>query len=262
MHMMTISSEIEAHLPFLRRYARAMTGSRTQGDRLAEAVLVSVLSDLDAVREADTKIVIFQRLQDMRGPYPAILDDLTELEARAQMHLARLTPGSRDALLLSALERFSETEISQIMRTPVSEVCELLRVARSDISKSIAGRVLVIEDELAIAEEIQTIVGDMGHSVIGSAPTKRDALRIVEQDEPDLILSDIQLADDTSGLDAVAEILSSFPKKPVIYITGFPEKLLTGIGQEPAFLITKPYSVDQVRSAVSQAMFFSPRVLS
>jgi hypothetical protein len=43
----------------------------------------------------------------------------------------------------------------------------------------------------------------------------------------------------------------------VIFVTAFPERLLTGKRPEPAFLITKPYVEDQVRSAVSQAMFFA-----
>ena len=44
---------------------------------------------------------------------------------------------------------------------------------------------------------------------------------------------------------------------PVIFITAFPERLLTGNKPEPAFLIAKPYTEEQVRSAVAQAMFFS-----
>ncbi len=235
-----------------------------RGDQLAEAVLMSVLTnDGNLDIKLDPKIAIFRLLQDLWGQnHATFIDDLSDLEARAQMHLAKLAPGSRDALLLQAFEQFSDTEISTIMRTPLEEVSELLRVARLDIAKSIVGRVLIIEDEAAIAAEIETIVTSMGHSLIGSAPTKKDAIRIASQDEPDLILSDIQLADKTSGVDAVTEILRDYPKKPVVYITGFPEKLLTGIAQEPAFLITKPYSVEQVRSAVSQAMFFSPRIVS
>ena len=53
------------------------------------------------------------------------------------------------------------------------------------------------------------------------------------------------------------DILKQFDDIPVIFITAFPERLLTGDKPEPAFLITKPFSEEQVRSAVSQAMFFS-----
>lgn len=255
-----LSNEIEACIPYLRRYARAMTGSRKRGDRLAEAALVSVFSSLhDWDSTLAPKVAIFQKLQDIWDhDRPLAFDDLSDVEATAQMHLEKLKPGSREALLLRAFEHFSDLEIGEIMRMPADYAADLVQVARQDLAKSITGRVLVIEDEAAIATEIEGIVTDMGHSVIGAARTHRDAVRLAQFDEPDLILSDIQLAEDTSGLDAVSEILVDYPKKPVVYVTAFPEKLLTGVEKEPAFLVTKPYSVDQVRSAVSQAMFFAP----
>ncbi len=262
--MTNLSNEIETHLPHLRRYARAMTGSQYRGDQLAEATLVSLLANVEQMgTRLKPKIALFRLMQDLRQRDRFVFaDDLTEHETIAQIHLAKLKPGSREALLLRALEQFSDHDIAEIMRLPAGQVADLVSTARLDIAKSITGRVLVIEDELAIAAEIESIVTDMGHAVIGNAPSKREAIRMAETDEPDLILSDIHLANNTTGIETVSEILGSYPRKPVIYITGFPEKLLTGIDQEPAFLITKPYSADQVRSAVSQAMFFAPRSLS
>lgn len=259
--MENLSKEIERYLPYLRRYARAMTGSRRRGDDLAERTLMSLVAETALLgSQLEPRVAMFRLLQDLwQADASTFADDLTSLEASAQLHLSKLTPGSRDALLLKAFERFTDEEIAAIMRTPSAHVAELIRVAREDIAKSVTGQVLVIEDELAIATEIEQIVTQMGHDVIGNAPSKQEALRIAETNEPDLILSDINLADKSSGIDTVAEILGTYPKKPVIYITGYPEQLLTGIAQEPAFLITKPYSVEQVRSAVSQAMFFSPK---
>ena len=68
---------------------------------------------------------------------------------------------------------------------------------------------------------------------------------------------DVILRDNSSGIDAVNDILGELGDRPVIFITAFPERLLTGERPEPAFLISKPYSEEQVSSAVSQAMFFS-----
>lgn len=256
----TLSSEIEACIPYLRRYARAMTGSRSRGDTLAEATLVSVLTTPEDLNTTSPRVALFRTLQDMWDQDRVThASDLSETEAMAQAHLSKLTPGSREALLLRAFEEFSDLEIGEIMRTPAGRAAELVRIARMDLAKAIAGRVLVIEDEPAIADEIESIVTSMGHSVIGAAATHRDAVRMAERDEPDLILSDIQLADNTSGLEAVTEILQGCPSKPVVYVTGYPEEFLKGADSEPAFLVTKPYSVEQVRSAVSQAMFFSPR---
>lgn len=238
-----------------------MTGSRRRGDSLAEATLVSILGNATALdTDLPPKIAMFRLLQDLWGKGDAVFaDDLSETEAMAQMHLAKLTPGSREALLLRAFEEFSDYEIGEIMRKPPEQAAELVRIARLDLAKAMTGRVLVIEDEPAVAAEIEEIVTEMGHAVIGTAQTHQEAIRLASFDEPDLILSDIQLADQTSGLDAVTDILVDYPNKPVIYVTGFPEMLLTGVEQEPAFLVTKPYSVDEVRSAVSQAMFFSPK---
>jgi len=77
-----------------------------------------------------------------------------------------------------------------------------------------------------------------------------------KQHKPDLILADIQLADNSSGIDAVNDLMGVMDV-PVVFITAFPERLLTGEKHEPAFLISKPFKVEQVRSAVSQALFFS-----
>lgn len=255
-----LPNEIAAHIPYLRRYARAMTGSREKGDELAEAALLTLLDDESAFHDGlDPKIVLFRGLQDRYGGAASMLSqDLSEAETQAQAHLSRLTPGSRDALLLKAVELFDEDEIAKIMRTRPEDVSRLVQVARLDIARAIAGRLLVIEDETAIAADITHIVTGMGHSVIGSAPNADEAVEIARSEEPDLILSDIRLSGGSSGIDAVTRIQGDYPGKPVIFITGFPEELLTGKGPEPAFLITKPYSVELVRSAVSQAMFFAP----
>lgn len=237
-----------------------MSGSRDLGDKIAEKALIRFLNDKNALSaDADLRVVLFRALQDARGDLKFELEDMVSDAAivHANRHLARLTPGSRDAFLLSAFEQFSIEEIAAIMRCAPDEVDGLIAIAREDLSNMMTGRILVIEDELAIANELSEIVMEMGHSVIGNAPTEEDALEIVEQVEPDLIVSDIQLANGGSGIAAVSEILRTYPMTPVIYVTGFPERLLTGRGPEPAFLVTKPYSPEQVRSAVSQAMFFS-----
>jgi DNA-binding LytR/AlgR family response regulator len=70
-----------------------------------------------------------------------------------------------------------------------------------------------------------------------------------------MILADIQLADGSSGIDAVNEILGVLDV-PVVFITAYPERLLTGERPEPAFLITKPFKPEMVKAVISQALFF------
>ena len=125
------------------------------------------------------------------------------------------------------------------------------------MTDAVQGRIMVIEDEAIIAMDISSIVESMGHEVTGVARTRDQAVKLAKQTPPDMILADIQLADKSSGIDAVNDILGQMDEVPVVFITAFPERLLTGERPEPAFLITKPYTEDQVQSAVSQAMFFS-----
>jgi CheY-like chemotaxis protein len=103
--------------------------------------------------------------------------------------------------------------------------------------------------------DLSDLVTAAGHDVCGVATTASEAVAAAERERPDLVLADIQLADGSSGIDAVRQILSSF-QVPVIFVTAFPDRLLTGERPEPTFLITKPYSPDMVRAAVSQALFF------
>ncbi|NIY99954.1 response regulator, partial [Salipiger sp. HF18] len=184
-------------------------------------------------------------------------DETSGALAKAQDRLAKLTANSREALLLHTIEEFSLDEVAEIMQIDRSEAQQLVTLARQEMADAVSGRVLIIEDEAIIAMDLESIVADLGHRVTGVARTRSAAVDLAGKETPDLVLADIQLADNSSGIDAVNDILKSLGNRPVIFITAFPERLLTGERPEPAFLISKPYSEDQVRSAVSQAMFFS-----
>jgi DNA-directed RNA polymerase specialized sigma24 family protein len=256
---MDIASQIGSHLPFLRRYARALTGSQPSGDNYAAATLEAILNDSSAFDGRITpKAALFKTFHTIwhsTGAPDAEAE--TGLRAKAQKHLSRLTANSREALLLHTVEEFDYPDLAEIMDMPKDEVEDLVRIARQEMEDSIAGSVLIIEDEAIIAMDLETLVADMGHRVTGIARTRDGANKLGRTDPPDLILADIQLADNSSGIDAVKDLLGDMGDRPVIFITAYPERLLTGEGPEPAFLISKPYTEEQVRSAVSQAMFFS-----
>lgn len=252
-------SSIAGNLPYLRRYARALTGSQSAGDSFAAATLESILHDASVLNSGGSpKIGLFHvfHLVWVSAGAPVGEPD-TRFSAIAQRHMEGLTPNSREALLLAAIEGFSLSEVAQVMGTDIAEVEMLMDAALREMGESISGRVMIIEDEAIIAMDIAAIVTEMGHHVTGTAATRTSAVALASREKPDLILADIQLADRSSGIDAVNDILAQFDDIPVIFITAFPEKLLTGKRPEPAFLIAKPFSQEQVRSAVSQAMFFS-----
>ncbi len=258
-----ISGVIASDLPYLRRYARALTGSQSSGDSYAAATLEAVLQDRSVFDEdLAPRVALFKAFHVIwaSAGQPTENDedgDVSRLEAAAQDHMARLTPNAREALLLATIEGFSNTDVGAIMQIEPSEAEELVEIAAREMEESVRGKVMIIEDEAIIAMDIHSIVADMGHNVAGIARTRDAAVEMGLKHKPDLILADIQLADKSSGIDAVNDLLAQFGDFPVIFITAFPERLLTGERPEPAFLISKPYTEEEVRTAVGQAMFFS-----
>lgn len=255
-----LAQSIGRELPFLRRYARALTGSQSAGDNYAAATLEAILSDRSILEGvSDTRLGLFRAFHVIwqSSGQPVEEADLNDRERRAQDHLRRLTPNSREALLLRTIEELRHDQIAEVMQIDQPEAEELVQIAVTEMSGTMRGKVMIIEDETIIAMDLKGIVQAMGHTVTGIARTHSAAIELAGKARPDLILADIQLADGSSGIDAVQELLGDLGDIPVIFVTAFPERLLTGDRPEPAFLISKPYSEEQVRSAVSQAMFFA-----
>lgn len=254
----TFSELLTAQMPYLRRYARALTGSQGRGDKYTVATLQVILKDRSEFENDDSVKVnlfkVFHAIWSSSGQMFVDPDDA--LRARTHGLLSKLTANSREALLLRTIEEFSVDHVAKIMRVEADEVRRLIATANAELSQSVQGRVMIIEDEPIIAADITDIVTSLGHDVTGVARTHKEALALGAEQEPDLILADIQLADNSSGIDAVNDLLTQMDV-PVIFITAFPERLLTGDRPEPAFLISKPFQEEQVQSAVSQAMFFA-----
>ncbi len=256
----SMALSVAAELPYLRRYARALTGSQATGDRYAAATIEALLADRSLLDPAlSPRIVLFRTFHAVWQSSGRIVssDPLPGPEQRARARLGALTANTREALLLFTVEDFTREEIASIMRIGVPEADELLSIAYRETQDDLRGRVMIIEDEPLIAMDIQSIVEDMGHVVTGVASTRDSAVRLGRETRPDLILADIQLADNSSGIDAVGTLMAELDDVPAIFITAFPERLLTGERPEPTFLITKPFTEERVRSAVSQAMFFA-----
>jgi CheY-like chemotaxis protein len=256
---MSISDAVAPHISFLRRFARALSGTQAGGDAYVAATLEAILADPDCFDvELDPKVALYKLfLRSWRNmPANAHVEAPTfGDEASANRNLAAISLEPRIAFLLSAVESFTPREIGQILGCPEAEAVEFIDRAGREISDQIRTNVLIIEDEPLIALDIQTLIEQLGHDVTTIARTHAEAVRAALKRRPGLILADIQLADGSSGLDAVNEILG-MQQVPVIFITAFPERFLTGQAPEPAFLITKPFSADSVKAVVSQALFF------
>lgn len=255
----SISEGVAAELPYLRRYARALTGSQARGDQYAVATLEAVLEKPEPVMDASSvRIGLFKTFHAIWSTTGRQVDDSASgIEGKAQQRLAHLSVGSREALLLNSIEEFRPEQIAEIMDQPEQDVRSLIEIARNEMADRASGRVLIIEDEAIIAMDLEAIVANIGHTITGIARTAKRAVEVGKSERPDLVLADIHLADDSSGIDAVNELLAHFGELPVIFITAYPERLLTGERPEPAFLITKPYNEDQVQSAISQALFLA-----
>ena len=256
---MSLSATIAPHLPFLRRFSRAVSGSQQSGDALVAAMLEAIIADVSIFPQASSERIalyqLFARLftsVSMRIPAESAP---SAWEQRAAANLAAIAPRARQAFLLVAVEGFGNEEAAEILDVTDDEFSALLSQASNEISRQVATEILIIEDEPLIAMDIEEMVESLGHRVVGTARTHAEAVEMFGKTRPKMVLADIQLADGSSGIDAVNEILASSPV-PVIFITAFPERLLTGERPEPAFLVTKPFNPDMVKALISQALFF------
>jgi CheY-like chemotaxis protein len=257
---MSSDEGLVGHVPYLRRFARALTGSQTLGDACVVAAIERILAG--KAGSIPARIAL----------YRSVLAEVDALEARpitasvpssqvvdpVQRNLAALTPVGRQAFLLVAMEEFSLQDAALVLEIAPDEVSALLEDANQDIAAQIATDVVIIEDEPLIAMDLEQLVQELGHRVVRVARTERQAIEAVRQTRPGLVLADIQLADGSSGLDAVNEFLQIF-SVPVIFVTAFPERLLTGAKPEPTFLVSKPFQAEALKAVISQALFFDMR---
>ncbi len=257
---MSLSTRIAPHLAYLRRYSRAITGSQTSGDAYVAAMLEMLIADVSIFPEASSdRLAVFKLYNRGFSELQIAVEPSSSpflWEQRAAGNLSQVSPLARQSFLLGALEGFSVEEIGEVLEMSPADAKTLLGRAAEEISRQVATDILIIEDEPLIAMDIEQMVLSLGHRVTGIARTRDEALAIYRADPPGMVLADIQLADGSSGIDAVNDILQS-SAIPVIFITAFPEHLLTGERPEPAFLVTKPFNEDMVKALISQALFFN-----
>jgi len=248
---------VSKDLPYLRRYARALSGSQSSGDAYVAATLEALIKDPGLLGSGSHGKVALFRLFTKIWNSVAINDktDPIGTSLPVERRLGHLTPRPRQAFLLVSVEGFSEDDAAEILEVDKQKLRSLVEEAGRELAAEIATDALIIEDETFIALDLEELMESLGHRVVGIARTHTEAVALAKAKRPGLILADIQLADGSSGLDAVNELLDTF-EVPVIFITAYPERFLTGQRPEPAFLIAKPFQPATVSAVVSQALFF------
>jgi DNA-directed RNA polymerase specialized sigma24 family protein/CheY-like chemotaxis protein len=261
MSMAAVKEAIIQHLPYLRRYARSLTGSQRIGDEYIKGCLETLLQEPHRVDpNGNPRLQLYKLFHSFAGTIEAATDQVVHLadpiSRKVGERLFALAPRTRQALLLVHQEGFSVPEAAEILGMDADQVSHQIDEAWTSLKRQRPTGVLIIEDERIIALEITDIVKSLGHHLCGTAETATKAIAMARQTKPGLVLADIQLQDSSSGIEAVREILKSIDV-PVIFVTSFPEQLLTGEALEPAFVITKPFNPATIKVAISQALFFA-----
>lgn len=255
-----VNALLMERIPFLRRFARAVSGDQTVGDMLVLATLQRITNDRHVLRSASRPTLSLYKtfIEVLKGPVGQSCRESAEQNAYpygCDVTISQLTPETRQAFLLTTMEQFNESEAAEIMAMDFDDFEDLLSEARREVAEQLSASVFIIEDEMFIASDLEEIVKGLGHLVVGTARTREEAVKKLQQIPADVILSDINLADGSSGIDAVNELLEVQNNVTVIFITAYSERLLTGIRPEPTFLIEKPYTTDQIRAVLSQVLF-------
>jgi DNA-directed RNA polymerase specialized sigma24 family protein/CheY-like chemotaxis protein len=254
--------DIVRQTPYLRRYARALTGSQAEGDDFVQAALEALLHRrvlLDPGLPVKTALFKCFHAVWRRALNGHSIDAPGRV---ADRRLLKLMPELRTALLLVMMEGFTIRETALILQIPPEMALDRYEQAEQAIDEQLATNVLIIEDEPIVALDLDRLVRSLGHKVVGVAATRAEAMNVAGAHSLGLILADVRLADGSSGLDVASDILRAFDI-PVIFITAFPERLLTGARREPAFLVTKPFQDSTVKALIGQALFFhEPKTLA
>lgn len=246
---------LKQQVVLLRQFLRALANDQLIGDEITNVLLTRIDMDLIEGQPAGNwKTALFSAaLESWRtvfeGPnVPAAFTPAAVLLSRAPEEDIH-----HQAAILVDIMEFNIDDTAKILKVGKEELERLLDQARSERKKPVQGKTLVIEDEALIADEICEIAEDAGVEILGPVATRPEAVSLANSNPPDLILSDYDLGPGGTGLDAVKDITSQH-NSIAIFITGFPEEVLTGEDYEPAFVLKKPYDTDAVHAAIFYAL--------
>ncbi|HEX5080260.1 MAG TPA: response regulator [Geminicoccaceae bacterium] len=254
------AEDVLPHVPRLRRHARLLSGSKDVGDEYVRIALELIVAEPGRLAGGDERTMLFR---SFHAVWSALNDssqrkagDAITIEDRLDQGLAALAPIERRVLLLAVVEEMTLEQVATILDLDVGTVRGHLTKARSHLRHEVELPVLIIEDEPMIAIELSQIVREMGLSVAGTAARQDEAVvaaATADAEQLGLVLADIQLQDCGNGIAAAQQILERY-SVPIVFVTGFPERLLTGNGLEPAFVVAKPFDAEGLKVTIAHAL--------
>jgi CheY-like chemotaxis protein len=128
--------------------------------------------------------------------------------------------------VLRAVEGLNLGTISQMLDADIETLDKRFNEIKSRFAHLSNKLALVIEDEPLISMQLESLLYDQGHDICATVSKKFEAISFASEFRPSLILADVQLADGSSGIDAVEEILRIINPAVVVFISAYPEKLL------------------------------------
>jgi DNA-directed RNA polymerase specialized sigma24 family protein/CheY-like chemotaxis protein len=255
---MSIANEVLLPLlPYLRRHARLLTGSRDIGDEYVRLCLELLVEEPERLADTDPRMALFNAIyaswDALNAPHSAVTEVPRSRAERVERGLAALAPLDRQVLLLIAIDNFSTEDVARLLDLDAAAIDRHLATARQALKPTLAVPVLIIEDEAVIAMELAAVIEEMSLVVAAMVARQDQAIDAVGETSPGLVLADIQLEGEGNGIEAAEAILQQY-NVPVIFVTGYPERLLTGNGTEPAFVVPKPIHTDGLKAAIVQAL--------
>lgn len=255
---MTQSEKIVSFLPYLRRHARLLTGSQALGDEFVRLCLELVVAEPQWLDGDDLRVQLFRAFHAAWSKVHETFSEdralaAVELKERVKTGLTGLPGTERRTLALIVIEEFTYEQTAYILGLSLDEVRQAVARGRSALLEKVSVPVLIIEDEPIVASDIARIVEEMGHRVAGMARHQDQSVELAERLKPGLVLADLRLERDSDGVAAAQTILEAY-QVPIVFVTGYPERLLTGSGLEPAFVVAKPFNSEVLKVTIAHAL--------
>jgi CheY-like chemotaxis protein len=235
-------------LGVVRQFSRAVFADRLIGDELMRMTMARVsidpASSSSSVVDVMSAFLHSWRMAMAERPAkPMLFSDAALIDA-----LPAPPDNTRLLLLMVDVMGLQPAQAARVIGLQ-EDPATVLERARRELRIEKAARAVVIEDEPLIAADIRSILERLGVEVTGEASSAAEAVKVAQETKPDIILADYNLDGRETGIDAVLGI-NSIHDCPVVFITGFPDRVLQGEEIEPDFVISKPYTPENVRAAV------------